>query len=107
MSKPCHTPECDNYVGDGSEIGLCKPCYASIRYWHKKSTKQLIQRAHKLHLYGSRMAVIMPSNVELTQPIRTKVTQLSIMPGEYRKPKKGKPKRNAVLVNTKKKRKAA
>jgi hypothetical protein len=95
MSQPCHTPDCDGEVGDNSTIGLCKSCYSYVYYWHRRSPKQLIHRAQRIQLYSSRMEMMMPGNVSLTQPRKTKVKPLTVMPGEFKKTKKRKTKKVA------------
>lgn len=92
MSKLCYTPNCSNTVGDCSSIGLCKACYSSIYYWHKKSPRALIQRAQQLEVFCGRMDLLTPGNVS-TMNRRKPVKPLAIMPSEFRKGKKRKAKK--------------
>ena len=93
-TRYCYTPNCDGEVGENSTIGLCKNCYASMYYWHKKSPKALIERAQKLQIYRGRMDLLMPSATDIL-PYSKPKKPLQVMPGEFKKLKKRKTKRAA------------
>jgi hypothetical protein len=63
-------------------------------YWHKKSPKELVQRAQKLQIYRGRMDLLMPS-ATVTMPYRRPKQGLEIMPGEFKKGKKRKARKTA------------
>ena len=87
MSQVCHTPNCDGDVGDNSVIGLCRKCYASVRYWHRKSLKAQVLRTQQLQIFRGRMDLMMPASTT-TMPYRKPKQPLAILPGEFRKGKK-------------------
>jgi len=86
--KSCATIGCAFVVGERSITGLCKRCYSSIYSWTKRDKQSVISRVKTLHLYESRMNLLLtPTNVKIVRPKQI-YSKYVVLPGSvstYRK----------------------
>jgi hypothetical protein len=48
-------------IDKAHSVGLCKNCYAALRYWKIKSAKDIMKRFDKLEIYSNRIKLILPA----------------------------------------------
>ncbi len=86
----CNTPGCDNDV-QCVNFGLCRNCYGALLRWSKRPQKDVVNRMNKLLLFQARVESVLPTNV-VSKRYKRSDLKLDIMPGQYIKRKKLRPK---------------
>lgn len=87
----CSVPGCDNEAV--TKFDTCKNCYSSILKWRSRSRQDQTARLEKLHLYESRLDVLLPASQSSKKFNRVK-EPWSFLPGDLFS-KKFKRKKNA------------
>lgn len=44
-------------------VGLCVNCYSYVRYWLRKTPRQVISRAERVALWQTRLETVIPKRV--------------------------------------------
>lgn len=84
--RRCSMPGCDNEISPRSNLSECKTCRAYLIRYLTTRPAVVLERRRKIHLYDSRLQVIMPGDPE------TLTEQAKMVPPAHYKPqgKRGK-----------------